>query len=129
MATELTEQDYLDYLKSETNIRANTPLNNNPNILYKDILSPEDIQKLAIVRNDAIYNYFNENYDNTLQQDYDENIAPKLKSYDRAPIDYEARLGPNYANAKAVAEKEKAEVEAQRNAITMSGTQTRTGYV
>ena len=49
MATELTEQDYLDYLKSETNIRANTPLNNNPNFLYKDILSPEDIQKLAIV--------------------------------------------------------------------------------
>ena len=123
MATELTEQDYLDYLKSETNIRANTPLNNNPNILYKDILSPEDIQKLAIVRNDAIYNYFNENYDNTLQQDYDENIAPKLKSYDRAPIDYEARLGPNYANAKAVAEKENAELEAERNAIIMSGTQ------
>ena len=73
--------------------------------------------------NDVIYNYFNENYDNTLQQDYDENIAPKLRSYDRAPIDYEARLGPNYANAKAVAEKENAEVEAQRNAIIMSGTQ------
>ena len=75
MATEPTREDYEALLTRETKLRASEELKNNPNYTIKDVLSPEEIQKLSIVRNDDIYSYFNENYDNNLLQDYEENIV------------------------------------------------------
>ena len=120
---EENEQYYDDFLKSESNLRANTPLPNNPNQVLKNILSPADIEKLAIIRNDELYKYFDKNYDHNLEEEYDERIAPLIRSYNLSPIDYEARLPDRYHETKAALDKETADKDARRKAILDTGTQ------
>ena len=120
---EKNAQYYKDLLVSQRNLRKNTPLNNNPNMLIGNILTPADVDRLTIARNTELNDYNNRiKPDNNIAKDY-ERIVKKLKSYDLPPIDYEARLPDAYFSAKAERDAEKTAKENARNKIIEQGTQ------
>lgn len=91
MATEEITLD--DLLNRGAEMMAQTPLDNNPNRTFINILSPDQLRAAALkgfpaIRNRAIEEEGEEKVNQRIAE-FNQFAVPKLQTYDRAPFEYE----------------------------------------